>query len=389
MVCLECSGLHRQMGTHISKVRSLKLDSKCWEGALLAHMCSIGNTAFNAVWEANLPPDTVLPSYCPENSAVREAYIYSKYLHRSYFKNEAGGTRVAAECALFGSGVVFEGAVVKLSGGKMFGGNKWDKRTLKLEAGDLIYLDGGKEKGRFSLAGCTADALEDDEYSGHPNCFAVQTPTTGKAGKDDGRRYVFQCEQGARETAKWVQFIRYAMSDGAAPSAASRAAAEKANAAGTAVPTPPAVFGSTPGVPHCGLGQVVDQLYGNAAQWVETSTIKSGACRQLGLPNDRGIWHERFVVLTPWCLFVYATPGQWDQPSCSIPLQAAELIDNLRLLPVGAASNAHQGPERLAVAYPLGIAVVAFPSAQETADWNAALQAAIKTSQDAMGASSS
>ena len=70
MVCLECSGLHRQMGTHISKVRSLKLDAKCWVGALLAHMCSIGNTAFNAVWEANLPPDTIQPQFYPENSAV-------------------------------------------------------------------------------------------------------------------------------------------------------------------------------------------------------------------------------------------------------------------------------------------------------------------------------
>lgn len=71
MVCLECSGLHRQMGTHISKVRSLKLDAKCWVGALLAHMCSLGNTAFNAVWEANLPPDAIQPQYYPEHNAVR------------------------------------------------------------------------------------------------------------------------------------------------------------------------------------------------------------------------------------------------------------------------------------------------------------------------------
>ena len=75
MVCLECSGLHRQMGTHISKVRSLKLDAKCWVGALLAHMCSIGNTAFNAVWEANLPPDAIQPQYYPENNAVSEGAV--------------------------------------------------------------------------------------------------------------------------------------------------------------------------------------------------------------------------------------------------------------------------------------------------------------------------
>jgi hypothetical protein len=57
---------------------------------------------------------------------------------------------------------------------------------------------------------------------------------------------------------------------------------------------------------------VVDQLYANAAQWVETSTIKSGACMMLGLPNGHGVWHHRFVVLTPWYLHaaVPMLPGQ-------------------------------------------------------------------------------
>jgi hypothetical protein len=82
---------------------------------------------------------------------------------------------------------------------------------------------------------------------------------------------------------------------------------------------------------------------------VETSTIKSGSIRQLGLPNDAGYWHDRFMVLTPWCLFIYETPGTWHNPSCSIPLQAAELYENIRLLPVGYPSNANDGPARLGV----------------------------------------
>jgi len=78
-----------------------------------------------------------------------------------------------------------------------------------------------------------------------------KTATTGKAHKDDGRRYVFQCEND-RECVKWVQFIKYAMSAGGIHPDAGRDAA----------------FGVTPGIPVCGLGQVVDQLYSNAAQWV-------------------------------------------------------------------------------------------------------------------------
>jgi len=258
MVCLECSGLHRQLGTHISKVRSLKLDSKCWEGALLAHMCSIGNTAFNAVWEANLPADALLPQYYANNSAVREAFILAKYQHHAFFKHEAGGQRSPTEAMAFGKAVVFEGPVTKLSGATLFGSAKWDKRVLKLEAGDLIYLDGAKEKGRVALTGATVTLLDDDEFAGHAHCFAVQAAFTGKGGKDDGRKYVFQCER-AQVAVHWVQKLRYALSDGHTMSQSSKAAADAAaeqRAAANIVAPPPATFGVAPGVPACGLGQV-------------------------------------------------------------------------------------------------------------------------------------
>ena len=57
--------------------------------------------------------------------------------------------------------------------------------------------------------------------------------------------------------------------------------------------------------------QVVDQLYAHAAQWVDTSTIKSSACMMLGLPNAYGVWHDRFLVLTPWSVVdaYYCTLG--------------------------------------------------------------------------------
>jgi hypothetical protein len=35
------------MGVHISQCRSLKLDTECWQGEMLAFMCSVGNAAFN------------------------------------------------------------------------------------------------------------------------------------------------------------------------------------------------------------------------------------------------------------------------------------------------------------------------------------------------------
>ncbi|XP_075773678.1 LOW QUALITY PROTEIN: arf-GAP with GTPase, ANK repeat and PH domain-containing protein 3, partial [Pelodiscus sinensis] len=49
LMCIECSGIHRHLGTHLSRVRSLDLDD--WPGELLALMSAMGNALANAVWE--------------------------------------------------------------------------------------------------------------------------------------------------------------------------------------------------------------------------------------------------------------------------------------------------------------------------------------------------
>eukprot|EP00898_Chlorokybus_atmophyticus_P009125 jgi/Chlat1/9213/Chrsp98S08481 len=51
LLCIECSGIHRRLGVHISKVRSTTLDVKVWEPAVLEMFEATGNLVANAIWE--------------------------------------------------------------------------------------------------------------------------------------------------------------------------------------------------------------------------------------------------------------------------------------------------------------------------------------------------
>ncbi|QIX00045.1 hypothetical protein AMS68_005562 [Peltaster fructicola] len=82
LLCIECSGIHRSLGTHISKVRSLTLDTSVFTPDIVEILLLIGNRVSNMIWEAKL--DQFLKPAAHSTREQRLHFITAKYADRAY-----------------------------------------------------------------------------------------------------------------------------------------------------------------------------------------------------------------------------------------------------------------------------------------------------------------
>nr|CAG4637030.1 EOG090X06Q2 [Ceriodaphnia reticulata] len=81
-LCIRCAGIHRNLGVHISRVKSVNLDS--WTPEQVVSLQQMGNSRARAVYEANLPDSFRRP----QTDSTLESFIRAKYETKKYIAKE-------------------------------------------------------------------------------------------------------------------------------------------------------------------------------------------------------------------------------------------------------------------------------------------------------------
>nr|XP_039256587.1 arf-GAP with dual PH domain-containing protein 1-like isoform X2 [Styela clava] len=188
-VCVNCSGIHRMLGTHISRVKSCKLDQ--WDDDSVAFMCERGNEVVNDELEKYLPVYYHKP-VSSDPQVYKEQFIQSKY-NRKEFKQPGGPAHYE------------KGRLV----GNLHKRGKEDKqyrvRKFVLDANEgtlKYYIKQEAKEPKQSIPLTTLHATLSPEIIDHPNGLQLSFLVNGVT------RHIYLYADNGKEAVDWYITIR-------------------------------------------------------------------------------------------------------------------------------------------------------------------------------------
>jgi len=184
-LCTNCSGIHRNLGVHISRVKSLFLDN--WKPDEYQVLVDMGNRKANNIYESVLPEGFVRP--LPDDSTLlKEQWIRAKYERKSYTQDNfyEANNKLEGRSGF----LVKKGKVVK----------NWRRRYFKIVGSALLYY---KKQSDSLPQGAifvqeTLKKIDTESVDKQPFCFSINTPK---------REFLISADT-VVELYEWIQALR-------------------------------------------------------------------------------------------------------------------------------------------------------------------------------------
>uniref|UniRef100_A0A8C7HT63 ArfGAP with SH3 domain, ankyrin repeat and PH domain 2a n=1 Tax=Oncorhynchus kisutch TaxID=8019 RepID=A0A8C7HT63_ONCKI len=183
LTCIECSGIHRELGVHYSRIQSLTLDVLSTSELLLAK--NVGNAGFNDIMEACLSAEDVVKPNPASDMQARKDFITAKYTEKRFARRKCpdGVSKLHTLCDAVKSRDIFSLIQVYAEGVDLMDPFYWLLLHLSQVASSVssphsVNLDKQTAKGSTALHYC---CLTD-------NMECLKLLLRGKASIDIGKR---------------------------------------------------------------------------------------------------------------------------------------------------------------------------------------------------------